>query len=150
MLIRIGFLLLIFGLAGCGLSESIAATQATEEVQSRMLPEAGPNNSIVYFYGEREWPPREAFIYEEDQRIGVLALGKYTFLIVAPGTHTYLTKETGGIAEVIVNARAGETHYVKYSANVGGVSGAPNLEVVPNVTGESIVPTLPYIRAKFH
>lgn len=109
------------------------------------------SSGIVYFLRESAFVGGGAsyFIYEDDQKIGLLASGTYFVHQAKLGKHIYIAGDDLRSA-VSLEIQPGQTYYMVSWVSTPGILGAPplNLKEIPPSVAERALPQLKYIRMK--
>ena len=109
------------------------------------MPTAG-DNAIVYFYGVKKFA-NGSYIYENEERIGIVWPGDFSYIVASPGKHTY-TVTQGAVESMTISVEAGKEYYVKFYLVPGVASHVPHLELVPEETANALIPHLDFVRYK--
>ena len=118
---RTAALLVSIVLFGCTASGPVF-TPAEPEVR---------DNALIYIYRPGTYfyaaNPDVPIIYFDDERLLRLRIGGYTWVSVAPGTHSVEVKDsmlgvpTFSLGEVSVKAETGKTYYLKFTQQSGDI-----------------------------
>lgn len=109
--------------------------------------EADAETGLVYFLRESAFMGGGItyFIWEDQEKIGLLRSGSYFIHKAKSGQHTYWA-ETEAKTHLTLNVDAGKTYYVLGGVSMGVWAGRPSLEVVTEGVAQGMLPKLKYTR----
>ena len=85
------------------------------------------------------------YIWEDEQKIGLLKSGSYFIHQTKPGKHTYWA-ETEARTAVTLEVKAAQTYYVEGGINLGFWAGRPQLIEITKPVADKLLPGLKYLR----
>lgn len=134
--------LILFGLSGLN-----CASTSLQHSQLASLPSAKPDQSLVYFYREKDHDYQyivRMAVMNGDQQIGAVGSGgTFFYYFVKPGTHQFgLGHDHRDSA--IVQLEAGKTYYIRCKAEREGGGPKFRFSIVNEIEGQSRVAQLEY------
>lgn len=105
------------------------------------------NVGVIYFLRESAFTGggMTYFIYEDDQKVGLLKSGSYFIHKSLPGKHTFWA-ETEARAAITLDIEAGKTYYIEGSIGLGFWAGRPELREITKPLADKLLPDLKYLR----
>lgn len=122
-------------LAGCA---SVPMATEAEDTEAKTFAPPPADKAGVYIYRDSSLGSAlKKTIYIDGEPIGESAAKTYFYEIVEPGEHRIATESEFGENDLVLQAEAGQNHYVRQYIKIGVFVGGANLKVVSEEEGQA-------------
>jgi hypothetical protein len=142
VILAVAVLLMMSAAAGCATLPS--QDKMAEETKGYNLPkQPDSSNTLIYVvrpHGYNDTFPFNIYLdgQERASRIGLTQGAQYIYFFVTPGRHTIYSKAEG-TAEIVIDAKAGDTIFVRQDIGHGWVMPKNSMRLISDVEGKYYV-----------